>query len=181
MNAFGLSYAVLWLLVIVQSVVLISLVHTVFRLHHDVELGSNGSQRRPAPSFTSVDVDGMLVRSLDWPKRLRALLFVSPSCTSCERVLGGLEPEALKQKAAGEIVVICRGSRDECRQLRDTHSLEIPVLADTTDEVTRLYAVKSVPTAVLIDADGNIQSTGEPELPPEFERTPVAERDGLAV
>lgn len=164
---FYVSYAVLWILVAFQSLVLLGLVRTVYRLQgsgavlNPSVVDGNGALRgREAPDFTSSDVFGSLVVSQDFENRLRALLFVSPDCPACSLTLS--EMEALQMKAEGSVLVVCRADRDDCRQLAEAYELSGPVLVDEDHEVSQLFGISSVPAAVLINERNRIQSYGQP-------------------
>jgi len=164
---FLLSYAVLWALVIFQSLVLLGLVRTGYRLQR-TGAPPGHLRGREAPEFTAVDVSGEEVASVDFAGRLRAFLFVSPDCPTCTVTLE--EMEALKWKTEGSVVVVCRGEPEGCRRLAETHEVSVPVLVDEELRVSELFLISSVPTAVLIDSENRIQSIGEPMRGEELEQ-----------
>lgn len=167
-----LSYAALWLLVIFQGLLLLGLVRTVYRLQRSVALGSmsvdgQALRGKTAPEFTATDVFGTSIESQSFAGKLRALLFVSPDCSSCTLTLR--EMEALEWKAEGSVIVICRASRDECRRLAEMYELRVPVLIDEDLALSELFAISSVPTAVLVGEDNRVQSYGQPVRREELE------------
>ncbi|MGH7721030.1 MAG: TlpA family protein disulfide reductase [Gemmatimonadaceae bacterium] len=163
---FVISYVALWALVIFQSIVLVGLVRALARLqqrgaqvdgpidHHDHLAG------REAPEFSATDLSGRLVRASEFAGRPRAFLFVSPECRTCRLTLS--EMNALEWKAEGTVVVICQSGRSECRALAERFDLEAPVLVDEDAAISDLFAVNGVPTAVLVTADDQIASYGQP-------------------
>ncbi len=161
---FYLSYAALWILVLLQSLILLGLVRLVAQLQQDgVAAGSRDGGMTPgqaAPAFSTVDLAGAPIASMSFTGRLTALLFVSPTCPACTTTLHALH--ALRDKANGNVIVICRAERDECIRLAAAHQLTMPVVADDDDHISRLYGISSVPTAVLINAHHQIQSYGQP-------------------
>lgn len=180
-TSFVLSYAALWVLVIFQSLLLIGLVKAVHRLKRAEALRQRdpGEFRgREVPQFIAVDVAGGEVNSADFERTLTALLFVSPDCRSCSLTLA--EMNALKLKANGNVVVICRGGRDQCRELGERYELAVPVLVDSDLEISALFSVTSVPTAVLVNEDNRIQSYGHPMRGGELEDL-FSEDDNAAV
>lgn len=165
-TAFYTSYAVLWFLVVFQSLVLLGLARTVY--HATAEPGPEGSPVQdgrligePAPSFTAPDVTGGSIDREYLLGRSSALLFVTPDCTSCMATLD--EVEALRAKVEGNLIVVCRANAEDCAQLRETYRLEsVPVIIDKDLEVSRLFDVHVAPTAVLVGANGRIQTYGQP-------------------
>jgi peroxiredoxin len=181
--SFFSSYAALWLVVILQSLVLLALVRMVHELRGNAATfnvgGQNAASLEPAPPFTATALDGTRVSSDDFPGRLTALLFVSPICTSCTTTLHELR--ALHFKALGNVVVVCRASRYDSLRLAQAHKLDgLPVIADEDDGLSRLYRVNTVPTAVLINGSGKVQSYGYPlreELEKAFETASAAAQE----
>ena len=164
---FYLSYVALWILVIIQSLILLGLVRMVYQLQQSSPAGAGRSDEgmatgQEAPPFSAVDLSGTPINSADLSGRVRALLFVSPTCQPCIEVLEEDMPY-LNHKANGNVIVVCRAGRAACARLAEKHRLNVPVLADEDDTLTQLYHVTSVPTVVLIDANDRIQSYGQPE------------------
>lgn len=174
------SYVALWALVILQGLVLLALVRMVHELRNNAASFNVGGQStaalEPAPPFQAMALDGTRVTSEDFPGRLTALLFVSPTCPSCTTTLH--EMRALHFKAQGNVVVICRASRYDSMRLAQAHKLDgLPVIADEDDSLSRLYRITTVPVAVLINGSGKVQSYGYPlreEMEQAFEAAPVA-------
>lgn len=159
------SHAALWILVLFQTVLLIGVVRALHTLQ--LRSASGGTpisrghlQGQEMPSFEHADIEGNLIRSDELLGQPLALLFVSPSCRSCTLTLD--EMDMLAQKVAGNIVLVCRSSEDECRRLAASYALKTRVISDGDNLVSNLFEVDSVPTAVLVDEDGRISSYGHP-------------------
>lgn len=159
---FPISYVVLWVFVIAQSLILVGLVRIVYQLQQNgVGNGSADDMAgKEAPPFETVDLAGRVVQSTNFAGHLTALLFVSTTCSSCVTTLA--ETNALRNKTKGNVIVICKAGHDDCVRFAKAHSLDLPVIADADDQISKLYDVSSVPTAVLINARGRIQSYGYP-------------------
>lgn len=165
--SFSLSYAVLWGLVIFQSLVLLGLVRTVFELknrpagiddeHDDLE----DLKGTPAPSFRSMAVFGGEVDSAELGDQLTALLFVSAECPTCAATFNQLE--GLKMKTEGRVVVVCRSGREACRRVAQSYGLTVPVISDEDETISRLFGAPVVPAAVLVER-GHIVSVGHPVM-----------------
>jgi methylamine dehydrogenase accessory protein MauD len=185
-TSFYLSYAALWLLVVFLSLVVLGLVRNVYRLQSAAAGGAVAARNgalpgRPAPEFSTVDLAGNPIRTGDFAGRLTALLFVGPDCGTCELTLDDLN--ALNVKAKQSVVVICQGDRDECARLADAYRLDAPVVVDRDVEISELFGIATVPTAVLIAEDGQIASYGHPLGRQELEEliaTARSDADGQA-
>ncbi len=161
---FYLSYAALWILVVLHSLILLGVVRILHQLQTGGVARSGGGLARgePAPAFRARDLQGNLITSDGLLGRAAGLLFISPDCPACadtlERDLGYLQ-----HKADGNLMVVCRGLEEACRRLAEKHDLQVPMILDETDEVSRLYRVSYVPVAVLLDAEGRVRSFGQPD------------------
>jgi peroxiredoxin len=159
---FYLSYAALWALVIFQSLVLLGVVRNVYRLQQDrPTTASSATMRdRPMPEFTAVDLSGEAVVSGAFAGRLTGLLFVGSDCETCALTLHDLD--ALHAKADRNMIVICQGPRNQCAQLAEVYGITAPVVADEDRQISDLFEITRVPTAVIVDENGQIASFGHP-------------------
>ncbi len=180
-TALYVTYALLWVLVVFQGLVMLGLVRTVYRANAgppaDVSPAGNGYLvGQPVPEFSAVDVSGTPIGNDDLAGRRSALLFVSPDCTSCAATLD--EVEALRWKVDGNVIVVCRGAGPErCRELREMYNLETtPVVVDEDLKVSELFDVHVAPTAVLVGSNGRIETYGQPMKADELAEL-VAERE----
>lgn len=163
---FWASYVALWVLVVLQGAILMGVVHMV----HEISQAGAGALKREgtgaawqgmqAPEFEAVDVAGRLVRSADYNGQTRALLFVSPTCPGCLVTLS--EMRALRQKARGDVIFICRAQPDECAKLAEKYALDAPIIPDVGERISRLFGISAVPMAVIIDGIQRIQRYGHP-------------------
>lgn len=184
-SSFYVSYAAVWVLVLLHSIILLGVVTIVYQLQRSGGMRRSatggGNERlvpgQEAPSFNAVDISGAQVNSRDLAGRLRALLFVSPSCRSCSTTLA--EMRAISYKANERLVVICRAGREDCARLAEGHQLDVQMVADEDDRIGQLFGISSVPTAVLIDQSDRIQSYGHPLRREELEGM-LESREGTA-
>lgn len=171
---FYLSYGVLWLLVVFQSLVLLGLVQAVYRTNASANAGPSPMESgrlvgARLPPFTAFDISGTAIDQESLVGQMNALLFVAPGCSSCMTTLS--EFDSLRQKVSGNLVIVCRAGLDECTRLRDTYDVDgVPIIADEGLEISRLFDVRATPTAVLVGADGLIQSYGQPMSAEELRR-----------
>lgn len=166
--AFAVSYALLWGLVVIQTLMLLGLVSGVRHLQRGNPT-SNGLTGSPegelaigetVPNFVIIDTAGEQFDSSSLLGRVTALLFVSTNCHSCLTTLAELK--VLQHKAADNVVVVCGGTREECGKLTDAYGFDLRIVADERQELGRQFRIPSVPRAVLIGPDNRIVSYGRP-------------------
>ena len=112
-----------------------------------------------APGFTIPDLEGH-PHSLD---SLRAsgkpvlLVFSSPHCASCQALVPKLPSLTALHHDAFRIILISRGSvQQNLNKVKNPDTLLVLLQQDA--EVTEAYDCTSMPAAVVVDADGVIQS-----------------------
>jgi len=163
------SYVFLWVLVAFQSLVIVGLVRSSYLLQNRVPATGTGSASDfPTPEFHATDLTGRLVSNETISGQKTALLFVSTKCRTCNVTLQDLE--AVKKKANGNVIVVCQDRRQSCVEAAQKYGLTIPVIVDDNDELGQLFNVTNVPTAILINDEGRIQSYGQPMQAEEVEQ-----------
>lgn len=174
---FYVSYALLWLLVVFESVLVLGLARAVSRRapqpqsasKNGLPGGSHPKIGQPVPHFSAIDVSGRKVDEGSLPRSLSALLFVTPSCTTCMASLD--EVNALHAKVDGSLVIVCRGGLEDCRHLREAYQLNgVPILVDQDRAVSNAFDVQVTPTAVLVGSTGLIRTYGHPMAKDELAR-----------
>lgn len=178
---FYLSYGALWILVIVQSLILLGLVRIVYQLQRNGATASL-TEGQEAPKFSAVSLAGAPIRGMDMAGRMTALLFVSPTCSACKITLAD-DMDYLRYKAQGNVILICRAGRDDCVRLVKEYKIDLPTVADEDDQLSQLFGIYSVPTAVLINENNRIQSIGQPKREKQVEenlpKAPEARLQGV--
>lgn len=175
---FLVSYALLWVLVVFQTLLVIGLVKALYERRDAGEAPtateSSEMAGKPLPAFEVEDVLGNRIASTALTKRDTALLFVSPDCTSCAVTLQELQ--ALVGRMEGEVVVFCLSAADRCASLAHRYELSVPVVCDSERRIADMLHVSATPTAVLITAGGRIESYGHPMSAEDLE-TQIRERE----
>lgn len=163
-SIFWISFAALWLLVVFQGIVLLGVTRGLLLVRGS---GSDRGVPTPgsligtrAPAFRTRDHREQTFDSSTVSGRSHALLFVSPGCAACTLTLAELK--SLAGKARGDVYLVCRGTDDECRALARSGEDDLPMLLDASGEISDLYRISAVPTAVLIDEHDVIQTFGSP-------------------
>ena len=108
-----------------------------------------------APSVELPDLDGKRVALNDIRNGRTALLFWNPGCGFCQRLVSDLkEWEGSKPEGAPQLVLISTGSADANRE----HGLNSTILLDQGFSTGEKFGASGTPSAVLIDAEGNVAS-----------------------
>jgi peroxiredoxin/uncharacterized membrane protein YphA (DoxX/SURF4 family) len=108
-----------------------------------------------APAFRLPDLDGLHVDFEDWRTGETVVLFWSPGCGFCQKMLPELrEWEAAAPKGSPSLLIVSNGSVPDNRAL----GFNSPVLLDAGGEVRRKFRASGTPNAVLVDSRGRVAS-----------------------
>ncbi len=164
-EALLISNIVLWVVVLGLGLMVFGLVRQIGVLHERVApMGALVTDRGPevgemSPRITINDIYGKPV-DFGLPQaggRMRLLLFVSPTCPVCKKLL----PIA-KSFAAGErleVVLVGDGEAAEQRRMIEEHALE-QITYVNSPQVGLAFQVGKLPYAVLIDEEGVLRAKG---------------------
>lgn len=159
------SSVLLWLVVIGLSLLVLGLARQVGLLHErSAPLGAMVADKGPevgdrAPEFELQDFFGRPIKvgGVRESRQDTLLLFVSPTCPMCNKLLPTARSMAKSEHL--DVIVISDGAHEEHERFLKNHHLgDLPYVV--TAEVGMRYRVGRVPHAVLIDADGVIRSKG---------------------
>ena len=124
----------------------------------------NGNGRRepaalalgsPAPVVRLPDLSGNMVDLADHRGTRTLLLFWNPGCGFCKKMVDDLKAwEASPPPGAPKLMLISSGSADENREM----GLRSPVLLDRDFSVGNAFGANGTPSAIMVDAQGNIAS-----------------------
>jgi methylamine dehydrogenase accessory protein MauD len=112
-----------------------------------------------APEFALPTVSGeqLSLQSLRGQGKTICLMFTSPYCDSCVALLPQVRSWMLEHAESFNIVVISRGTvKENLAKMKDVDVSR--VLLQRAFELSESYGVTAIPAAVLIGADGLIQS-----------------------
>jgi peroxiredoxin len=94
-----------------------------------------------------------------WRGRRLLLLFFSPTCPFCLRMLSdfaSLEPSSDPHRPLA--VIISTGDAGENRRLFERHGVRLPVLVQEDAELASLYRINGTPMGYLVDEHGATES-----------------------
>ena len=114
---------------------------------------------QPAPDFALPAFSGYNVRLSEHRGEVVVLAFWSSSCSTCGSELAAINRSFATYRTAGLTVfgVGVEDSRRHAREFARSHRVGFQMLDDPDEEVSRLYAVDSLPMVVLIDRNGTIR------------------------
>jgi peroxiredoxin len=119
---------------------------------------------RRAPPLKLPDLNGTLVDLASFRGTDTVLLFWNPACGFCTQMLDALKAmERNRPNAAPALVVVSSGTVDATRTL----DLQAPILLDEHFAAGRALGARGTPSAVLVDAGGNVATNvvvGAPDV-----------------
>jgi AhpC/TSA family protein len=175
---FGLSYAVLCGLVVLEGAMLRETLRDIVWLkqfcsgfYQRVESAGLPRGTR-APDFSApLLATGQVLKMGDLKGDPTILLFVSPM----EASLPGYQQlaiaiHALWHQVEGRIYLVCSGSEEACRQFALDHHVhgfaenQVPMVLDNEAFISRSFQIDSTPTAVELDEDVRVNRYGRPAV-----------------
>ena len=110
---------------------------------------------KPAPAVSLPDLEGRTVALADFRGQPTAVLFWNPGCGFCQRMLPDLKAwEESPPQDAPKLVLVSSGDPEENRG----QGLRSPILLDHGFQVGTAFGAVGTPSAILIDARGNVAS-----------------------
>jgi len=182
-DALMISNVLLWIVVLALGLMVFGLIRQVGVLHERVApMGALMTDRGPevgdmAPKISVNDLHGKLV-DLGGPHPSglsRLLLFVSPTCPVCKKLL----PIA-KSFAGGEkldVALVGDGDLAEQQQMIESHGLQ-QVTYLNSPQVGMAFQVGKLPYAILIDEEGVIRAKGLVNSREHLESLAIAKETG---
>lgn len=156
------SYAVLWVLVIVLGVMVVALARQIGTLH--LRLGPRGALEMDdegpplgevPPPVESTAIDGTPV-TVGGPGRSQLLMFVSPGCLVCDRVLPSVPVVARAGDFEG--VVITDVDAHETTAAFGSTGGPLPIVP--SPRLMQSYSVPGTPYVVILDDKGVVRAKG---------------------
>jgi methylamine dehydrogenase accessory protein MauD len=159
---FYVSYVFLWLLVLLQTVVLIIIVRQLGLIH--LRLGPQGAGalpegpevNAPAPEFRGIDVLGRGTASPWLDGRRSLLVFMSLGCSECVSLVPSLR--ALRRSEGKDPEIIVFSNEQGERNVDYAQKSRCPVVI--AKEIFDDYSVESTPYAIAVDQHGIVRAKG---------------------
>jgi methylamine dehydrogenase accessory protein MauD len=187
MEPLVVSQIVLWMVVVVLAFTVAALVRQIGVLHERVApLGALTTKTavevgQPAPRFDVFDLAGRPLRigGQSTDGRSQLLLFVSPSCPMCKKLLPVARSFARSERRGVAIALMGDGDRPSHETLIAEHRLdEVPFALAPIVGIN--LGIGRLPHAVLIDREGIIRSKGIVNSREHLESLLVAQETGYA-
>lgn len=181
------SYVLLWALVVLLALAVLALARQIGILHERIApLGalvtSHGPQvGDPSPVFEVQDIQGRPLRIGGERSDGRGLyiVFVSPECPICKKILPSLKVLARNERRQFDFVLISDGEeRDHWGFIREFGLQEFYYVLSSDIGVT--YRIGRLPYAVLLDAKGVVRAKGLVNTMEHLESLIVAYDMGVA-
>lgn len=147
----------LWVAIVVEGLAICALLYKNNRL---LEIAGDGFRDHavgmPAPNFLATDLrTGAVVSNDQFVGSRTFLLFVTPACPTCHRLMEELnDMYRVGVAQAGTLLAYCDGSSQGCVDAF-SHSLRslngIPLLAESDAELVDLFGVRALPALVEMD------------------------------
>jgi hypothetical protein len=156
---FAISYALLWVLIVVlYAAVFLLYRHIGQQLSHQEQ--TFGPRLDVAANLTLSTIDGTTYGlGPDNSKRGRLVVFAAPTCANCERVRPRIQQRFDKDRRP-DLVIVYSGDEIQTRRFAANFRSDTVVVADPSGELARLWRVPGTPYAVVIDAKGVVRNKG---------------------
>jgi methylamine dehydrogenase accessory protein MauD len=187
MEPLVISQIVLWIVVVILALTVLALVRQIGVLHERVApLGALSTKNavevgQAAPQFDIIDLAGRPLhiggRSPDGRSQL--LLFVSPSCPMCKKLLPVARSFARSERRGVALLLMGDGDRPSHEALVAEHRLQdVPFALAPIVGIN--LGIGKLPQAVLIDPEGVIRSKGIVNSREHLESLLIAQETGYA-
>jgi methylamine dehydrogenase accessory protein MauD len=162
------SIVALWVLVIVETVLLVLLLRALGDLRQKGAFHNAGMELtriegisigEQAPSFEAVDFDGDTVCLGDFQEQRLILAFISPGCRACAAAIQALN--AIHQDEHNLSILIVGSSDPELNRVYAAeHRAMVSILTPSTNIERELYRIPGVPFIFVLDETKVIRAKG---------------------
>ncbi len=187
LEALVVSQVVAWVVVLALAATVLALARQIGVLHERVApLGALMTDRAAdvgdrARRFDASAIDGRKVQigGERAERKSQFLLFVSPSCPMCKKLLPTARSFARSERRDIDLVLVGDGDTGEHEQMAREHGLEqVPLVISPV--VGMSYGIGKLPYAVLIDHEGVVRAKGLVNSREHLESLLTAQQEGVA-
>lgn len=178
---FMVSYAVLWILVVMMALLLL----LVYRHFGPMAMSTGaGHERdglpigREAPSISGVDRDNNRVHWTPAKGRHSLVVFVAPGCGPCEEIAPYLGALAQAVDQSVQVVAVAAGRGEEVQALEASTGHQALCIADDGSGAMSQWEVRVTPFALLVGPDTRVVTKGNCSNPALLRR--LLDSAGLA-
>lgn len=156
------SYVALWLLATIEGVLLF-LVYRHFGLTSMATAAGHERDGLPigesAPAISGLSLGGKQITRQPEAGRAHILVFGSPDCQPCRRILPSLNRLAVA-KVGADLTLVIWADYQRAMTVRDLLHEDVPCVVEVGTEAVNAYRVKVAPFAFVIGKDGRIRQKG---------------------
>ena len=161
------SHVALWIVVLLLTLFLMALARQIGVL--SLRVGPAGARTMdigpeigsPAPGILALDLRGRKVTLGVEREHRTIVVFVSPTCSTCARVVRGLGALVRKERNTEAILISSPDhDADAIQAFADENQIVPPLTLVVSAEVGFAYRVQTTPYAVLVDASGIVRARG---------------------
>ena len=164
----------LWIAIVLEGLAICVLVYRNSQLLKVAAAGGaigNHAAGADAPAFEAKDLHtGEIVSHRQMSGRRTFLLFITPSCSDCRKVMGELAEETEGDSAFAGLLVYCDGANRGCLNAYPDRLGQVPVLVEHNDNVHRLFGIRALPALVELDHAWHIVAYSYPSSARDIRR-----------
>lgn len=166
----AMSIIILWAIVLVEMCLLLLLLHALGELRTQGFGSSHQKQTSAsdlggleigeiAPLFVALNQHGQEIKLADFRGMYCILAFVSAGCKSCDGTAGALQ-SLHHENPDTSVLFVGTPLAQRNIEYSARHQLRFPLLTPTSDQIQKLYRVRSVPFVFVLDNLGVIRAKG---------------------
>lgn len=173
------SYVVLWVLVVALCLLMVGLLQQVGLLQR--RLGQPASETQVSSETTIIPLEkdgpnigsglpeliveavngfGTVALPTSYNERGTLLLFLAPTCKSCQHVVDPLNTLLDEGAYDGNTIAILRADEQGCQAFLNVFPLHLPVVCDSEHAISMSFDVHRTPFGLLYDRHGNLVRKG---------------------
>lgn len=155
---FWISYALVWALLVFNTVILGLLVKRLAGRMEGASVGLEVGAEVPAMAGKLIDGHDEVVLELS-EQGPALVVFLATACAPCREVRGIVREVAEVREGEATVVVCCMGKEGEVRDFAGELGGRATVLADQNGEMAAAWRVFRQPTAMGVDEEGRLCGT----------------------